>query len=452
MSLIATLTLDSSEYMEGLEEAKRAATEAGQSIKQALNTGTGGSGNSGGSGGSGGGSGTSGGRKTASTGGSSAAETANSDPVVRFLEYITQHGAEVTTAAGALELAARAFADASKGTSAEGIGAFVEYLADHKDDFDKPSNAIATVAGALGTALQTSDNPMAKGAGIFIKYLAEHKDDLTTPAGAVTTLAGALGEALSISDDPLAKGAGKFLNYIADHKEDFNSVAGVITTLAGGLGEAMKDSDNEGVALAGDFLSYMAQNASNLTSPVGVIMTLLVYLVSNWDTISSFFSSVAPQWLLDLPGNITELWQGLLNIVNDALTQVQAFIDKLTAFFTKPTQKMEDMDPEEYAFWENAEWNGSEWVTPHAAGLDYVPRNGYRAMLHEGEAVLNKEDATAWRRGNGGATAAEIAAAVYDVFEGMGVVMDGQTVGRLTAQTVSRELERSSRAGRFAAM
>lgn len=38
-----------------------------------------------------------------------------------------------------------------------------------------------------------------------------------------------------------------------------------------------------------------------------------------------------------------------------------------------------------------------------ASGLDYVPRNNFPAMLHEGEAVLTSSEAKAWRKGNGGA-------------------------------------------------
>ena len=91
------------------------------------------------------------------------------------------------------------------------------------------------------------------------------------------------------------------------------------------------------------------------------------------------------------------------------------------------------------------------WTPPEAAGLDYVPRNGFRATLHEGEAVLNKRDADDWRRGGDrGASATEIAQAMLSALEGMAVTMDGNMVGRLTAKTVGRELERSARAGRFA--
>lgn len=37
----------------------------------------------------------------------------------------------------------------------------------------------------------------------------------------------------------------------------------------------------------------------------------------------------------------------------------------------------------------------------HASGLDYVPHDGYIAELHEGETVLNRTNAEAWRSGGG---------------------------------------------------
>lgn len=38
-----------------------------------------------------------------------------------------------------------------------------------------------------------------------------------------------------------------------------------------------------------------------------------------------------------------------------------------------------------------------------ASGLEYVPRNNFPALLHEGEAVLTASEAKAWRKGSGGA-------------------------------------------------
>lgn len=41
----------------------------------------------------------------------------------------------------------------------------------------------------------------------------------------------------------------------------------------------------------------------------------------------------------------------------------------------------------------------------HAGGLDYVPYNGYPAVLHRGEAVLTSREADNWRKGGTGSTA-----------------------------------------------
>ena len=42
---------------------------------------------------------------------------------------------------------------------------------------------------------------------------------------------------------------------------------------------------------------------------------------------------------------------------------------------------------------------GMHYTYGHATGLDYVPYDEYMARLHEGEAVLTKEEAKRWRRG-----------------------------------------------------
>ena len=89
----------------------------------------------------------------------------------------------------------------------------------------------------------------------------------------------------------------------------------------------------------------------------------------------------------------------------------------------------------------------------HATGLEYVPWDGYRAILHKGESVLTRAQAQNWREGNRvGSTpaisAADIANAVAAAVSGMRVVMDGESVGTIVAPYVSASQGESLRARR----
>lgn len=93
-------------------------------------------------------------------------------------------------------------------------------------------------------------------------------------------------------------------------------------------------------------------------------------------------------------------------------------------------------------------------VVGRAVGMDYVPYDDYLARLHEGEAVLTKSEATAWRRGEGQAKddsglAGMIAQAVRDGLAGMAINMDGQSVGNVVTQQVSRNIAKQAYAGRY---
>mgnify|MGYP002802646449 CR=1 FL=1 len=91
----------------------------------------------------------------------------------------------------------------------------------------------------------------------------------------------------------------------------------------------------------------------------------------------------------------------------------------------------------------------------YATGLDYVPYDGFAAVLHEGEAVLTKLEAQNWRRGSTSTlisgpsvSAADIANAVAAAISGMRVVMDGESVGTIVAPYVSASQGESLRARR----
>jgi ATP-dependent helicase/nuclease subunit A len=74
----------------------------------------------------------------------------------------------------------------------------------------------------------------------------------------------------------------------------------------------------------------------------------------------------------------------------------------------------------------------------------------------EGEAVLTKLEATAWRRGESGGVQLDydrlgrsVAAAMIPAMAGMSVQMDKQTVGRMVAPTVNREIAKDAQKRRY---
>ncbi len=72
----------------------------------------------------------------------------------------------------------------------------------------------------------------------------------------------------------------------------------------------------------------------------------------------------------------------------------------------------------------------------HAGGLDYVPYNGYPAVLHRGEAVLTSREADNWRKGGAGN-----AAAMQPITLNLELKteLDGATVAKKTYKYILKE-------------
>lgn len=191
------------------------------------------------------------------------------------------------------------------------------------------------------------------------------------------------------------------------------------------------------------------------------VQTVLYAIRDAWNAISSaadaalqwattFFTSVfgEPVWVSAI-NTVTGALQNVVSWAANALAAVQEFLagaaglnanglpNSDNTYDLHSSTSMGDV-LRSYDMWNN-----------QAAGIDYIPNNGYLARLHEGEAVLNKRDATAWRSGGQQISASALASAVKSSLEGIAVIMDKEIVGRLTAKTVSREIERKARAGRF---
>lgn len=98
---------------------------------------------------------------------------------------------------------------------------------------------------------------------------------------------------------------------------------------------------------------------------------------------------------------------------------------------------------------------GGEQPQGFATGLDYVPFNDMPALLHEGEAVLTKAEADAWRSGGAAvidynAMGTAVGQGVREALQGIGLYTDdGTRIADLVTERVSRNIARGAKSGRF---
>lgn len=196
--------------------------------------------------------------------------------------------------------------------------------------------------------------------------------------------------------------------------------------------------------------------------------------------VDDFFKTKFDVSLTDIVQNVADAFKSVYDWAHDALTNAADFfnatfsdpisgilesisgwfdsviskagtaIEKVQTFLGLDTEKRDSNPNNPY---------GNNWHntgTPRkATGLNYVPYNDFPAILHAGEAVLNRADATAYRAGNIGGISAEsisqaVAVAVREALDGVGVYMGADRVGDLVTQRVSRNIAKGARAMRYA--
>lgn len=87
---------------------------------------------------------------------------------------------------------------------------------------------------------------------------------------------------------------------------------------------------------------------------------------------------------------------------------------------------------------------GGDGAVPKAVGIDYVPRNGILAELHEGEAVLTKRQ-NENRRKNTGMDATAFEDALMAAFEKVGIYMGPEKVADITTKRTRANINNESR-------
>lgn len=198
----------------------------------------------------------------------------------------------------------------------------------------------------------------------------------------------------------------------------------------------------------GEVIGTLAEKASD------AFIGAVTWLSENKETVLAIFDGV-----LATIQRIVDIFAGqyTLDVTARVTTQVVDSTGSQTAGAL--TQSFMGLDPlasaaQSFGSLLSYIFNGRS-VGSNAVGLDYVPYDDYLTRLHEGEAVLTKSEATAWRRGEGQGVdmrglADEIKSAVREGLAGMSVNMDGQSVGNVVTKQVSRNIARQTHAGRFA--
>lgn len=148
----------------------------------------------------------------------------------------------------------------------------------------------------------------------------------------------------------------------------------------------------------------------------------------------------------DAGANVFDAAQGIVDSLSDQYPNIAQWVDDINAKLSTLGIAVRVSS--------SGEEHGGGGGRRFAVGMDYVPADDYPALLHEGEAVLTKAEATAWRRGE--TTAApqgidydRLGRSVAAAMAGVTVAMDKVTVGRMVTPTVNREIAKDAQKRRY---
>lgn len=151
-----------------------------------------------------------------------------------------------------------------------------------------------------------------------------------------------------------------------------------------------------------------------------------------WDSIVAWFEGAIEDPVGTVKSIGTSLYNAGRDIFNSLWDGLKSIWDSISGWVSDAVDWLKG----KVAFWESesaktkaedrGEWSPGGGFGSHAAGLDYVPYNGYRAELHEGERVLTKQENQEYGKG----TQARVYVTVYNT----------QPVDQNTAKRVSRDI------------
>lgn len=243
--------------------------------------------------------------------------------------------------------------------------------------------------------------------------------------------------------------------------------------LATGIETGLPDMVARLPVIITSFLDYLTSNmpailqegVSIINSLVnGIVSAIPVLVAALPQIITSFTGYIMQNLPLIIQAGfqiLTNLITGIMNAVPDLVeavpsligSLVQAFADMSTTIFEVGESIVEGIMDGISAAWDGlVSWFTGIWDSlfggrsvdvsvntsggtngSHRSGLDYVPYNGYVAELHKGEAVLTRQEASAYRRGN-----VETPSVSIQVYGAQG--QDVETLAEIVSQKVSENI------------
>ena len=230
----------------------------------------------------------------------------------------------------------------------------------------------------------------------------------------------------------LVESLGTFRTFIEENKESIASFAQALGNIATNAFDSLlsffewivenKEAATVALAAVGAVVGAIAIKAH----PLAAVVAALTAIVTNWDSIVDWLQPAIDKW------------NSLVTAIDNARFAVENFFG-VTAGRSSVNISQDGV--------QHGGGAGASFgdIPGFATGLNYVPRDNFLARLHEGEAVLTKQEAGEWR--NGG----DVASAVRDAMSGIqfNVVLDsGVLVGQLAPQMDMRLGTISGRKGR----
>lgn len=282
---------------------------------------------------------------------------------------------------------------------------------------------------------------------------------------------------------PLTEGFGKLATAFADiGKLVFDNVISFLTLLIGGP-DGMDDTITNIGTFFTDVSAFMTNHAGAITTLIELIMAFwavqnpfallimaLGVVITNWEDVKAlvvmaknwfdrFIQTHVPEGFLN--GAITA-WETITGLIQSAIDLTAAFLESLSSASIQAGSAQIQQGYETGgvggalgAAWNNAWWNPANWGDGKAVGIDYVPYNDMPARLHEGDAVLTKAEASAWRSGGAAqidysAMGAAVGQGVREALQGIGLYTDdGTRIADMVTERVSRNIAQGAKRWRF---